>query len=212
MTVADSTTDYFALGDWRRRVADLYAETRARLGRDAPGAHAAWRRGRDDLFRRHPQSPLAADARLAFNGLTYFRYDPRYAFSAAVRPLPERHFDLQTSNGTVVRFVRFGAVDLPIGQLQVFWLDAYGGGVFLPFRDATAPNTTYGGGRYLLDTAKGADLGVRGDALLLDFNFAYHPSCAYDSSWSCPLAPVENRLSSAVEAGERLNGAAGRCG
>jgi uncharacterized protein len=208
MTVAGSTTDYVALADWRRRIADLYAEVRARLGRDAADAHACWKRGRDDLFRDHPQSPLAVD-RSGFGGLSYFHYDPRFVFFAPVRPLPELHLDIQASDGAVVRFVRFGAVDLPIGQLQIFWLDAYGGGVFLPFRDATAANTTYGGGRYLLDSAKGADLGARGDALLLDFNFAYHPSCAYDSRWSCPLAPVENRLSSAVEAGERLGAVAG---
>ena len=74
--------------------------------------------------------------------------------------------------------------------------------MFLPFRDATSGNTTYGGGRYLLDTAKGADLGSAGDALVLDFNFAYHPSCVYDPKWVCPLAPLANRLAVAVEAGE----------
>ena len=64
--------------------------------------------------------------------------------------------------------------------------------------------TTYGGGRYLLDTAKGADLGSIGDRLVLDFNFSYHPSCVYDPRWSCPLAPPENRLTVPIRAGERL--------
>ena len=63
---------------------------------------------------------------------------------------------------------------------------------------------TYGGGRYLYDTIKGADLGVDETSIVLDFNYAYHPSCAYDERWSCPLAPAENRLDFAVEAGERL--------
>ncbi len=63
---------------------------------------------------------------------------------------------------------------------------------------------TYGGGRYLLDTIKGADLG-RGaapDTLVIDFNFAYNPSCAYDPMWACPLAPAGNVLPVAVPVGE----------
>jgi uncharacterized protein (DUF1684 family) len=87
----------------------------------------------------------------------------------------------------------------------VYWIDVYGGGVFLPFRDATAGTETYGAGRYLLDTVKGADLGGSDSRLILDFNYAYHPSWAYDARWSCPLAPPENRLDVAVRAGERLS-------
>ncbi len=93
---------------------------------------------------------------------------------------------------------------LPIGELDVYWIAVYGGGVFIPFRDATSGSETYGAGRYLLDTIKGADLGGSGDRLVLDFNYAYHPSCAYDPRWSCPLAPPANRLESAVRVGERL--------
>ena len=80
----------------------------------------------------------------------------------------------------------------------------YGGGVFLPFRDETNGATTYGAGRYVLDTVKGADLGGADGRLVVDFNYAYHPSCAYDPRWSCPLAPATNRLVGPVEAGERL--------
>jgi uncharacterized protein (DUF1684 family) len=82
----------------------------------------------------------------------------------------------------------------------------YAGGLFLPFRDATNGTETYGAGRYLLDAAKSADLG--GDperrSLILDFNFAFQPSCAFDPRWSCPLSPPENRLDLRIEAGERL--------
>ena len=74
----------------------------------------------------------------------------------------------------------------------------------MPFRDATAGSSTYGAGRYLLDTAKGADLGLDGGLLVLDFNFSYHPSCRYDPAWQCPLAPPQNVLAVAIEAGERL--------
>lgn len=188
--------------DYRRRVSTLYAEVRSLRQRDAPAAHRRWRAQRDELFRTHPRSALPAPERTAFRGLPYRDYDPAFAFTAAVRPLPHERHDVDTSTGGVIPFVRFGAVDLPIGTLEVLWLDEYSGGVFLPFRDATSGKTTYGGGRYLLDTAKGADLGSDGDALVLDFNFAYHPSCHYDPQWVCPLAPLANRLTVAVDVGE----------
>lgn len=188
--------------DYRRRVSSLYSEVRASRDRDAPTAHRRWQAQRDELFRTHPQSALPAAERASFQGLPYRNYDPAFAFTASVRPLPHERYDVDTSTGGVIPFVRFGAVDLPIGTLEVLWLDEYSGGVFLPFRDATSGKTTYGGGRYLLDTAKGADLGSRGEALVLDFNFAYHPSCVYDPQWVCPLAPLANRLAVAVEAGE----------
>jgi len=86
----------------------------------------------------------------------------------------------------------------------VWWLGSYGGGVFVPLRDATSGRTTYGGGRYLLDTVKGADLGgsASDGVLVLDLNFAYNPSCAYDPAWACPLAPPGNVLAVEVPAGE----------
>jgi len=114
-----------------------------------------------------------------------------------------QHYPVATSTGPQMAFVRFGQVTLPVGTLDVFWLDAYGGGVFLPFRDATAGERTYEGGRYLLDTIKGADLGMTADGrLILDFNFAYHPSCHYAPRWSCPLAPPGNTLDAPIPVGE----------
>ena len=73
-------------------------------------------------------------------------------------------------------------------ELELSWNEGYGGGVLLAVADATSGSETYGGGRYVLDTVKGADLGVDGGRLIVDFNFAYNPSCAFDSRWSCPLA------------------------
>src|SRR5213593_2701404 len=181
----------------------MYAEVRALRERDPRAAHQRWRDARDELFRSHPQSALPPEGRAAFRGLPYREYDPAFAFTAVVRPLPRERYDVDTSTGGVIPFVRFGAVDLPIGTLEVLWLDEYSGGVFLPFRDATSGMTTYGGGRYLLDTAKGADLGSIGDALILDFNFAYHPSCVYDPRWVCPLAGPLSRIDASIEAGER---------
>jgi uncharacterized protein (DUF1684 family) len=195
---------YLELLDYRRRVNTLYAEVRALLPTDPVAAHARWRAERDELFGTHPQSALPAHERAKFAGLAYRDYDPAFAFSATVRALPNERYDVGTSTGGVIPFVRFGAVDLPVGSLEVFWLDAYSGGVFLPFRDGTSGKTTYGGGRYLLDTAKGADLGGADPpgTLRLDFNFAYHPSCHYDPQWVCPLAPLSNRLTVPIDAGE----------
>ena len=69
--------------------------------------------------------------------------------------------------------------------------------------------TTYGGGRYLIDTVKGADLGFDREhgTAVLDFNFAFNPSCSYDARWACPLAPAANRLAVPVTAGEQQPGA-----
>ena len=88
----------------------------------------------------------------------------------------------------------------------MYWLRGYAGGLFVPFRDATNGTTTYGAGRYLVDAAKSFDLGTDEDTgrLILDLNFASQPSCALDPKWACPLAPPENRLDIAIEAGERL--------
>ncbi len=198
-------TDALALLDYRRRVATLYAEIRAGRDRDAAAAHAHWRAVRDQLFAGHPCSALDAAQREAFTGLRYYAYDPAFALAAAVDTdvAPDR-CEIATSGSTTMAFERVGVVSLPFGTLDVFWLDAYGGGLFLPFRDATAGDTTYGGGRYLLDTVKGADLGSAGAQLVLDFNFAYAPSCAYNPAWSCPLAPPGNRVDVRIEAGERV--------
>lgn len=189
------------LVDWRRRIAALYARVRERRGDDPLAAHADWRSTRDALFRSHPETPLVTGA--AFAGLPYAPYDPAFVWDVPVDTDVDRErFPIDTSGGGGIAFVRIGRVALPIGSLDVFWLDAYGGGIFLPFRDATSGDTTYGGGRYLLDTVKGADLGGADGRLTLDFNFAYHPSCYYAPRWSCPLAPPDNWLETAVPVGE----------
>jgi uncharacterized protein (DUF1684 family) len=193
---------WLSLLDWRRRVARLYEGVRESA--DPQAAHAAWKAGRDALFSGHVQSPLSPEARGTFGGLPYWPYDPALVFEVQVEPLPEERFVVQTSAGHDMPLARFGRVTLPFGTLDVYWIDVYGGGVFLPFRDATSGHESYGGGRYLLDTVKSADLGgAPNGELTLDFNFAYHPSCFYDHRWSCPLAPPANVLKVRIEAGER---------
>jgi uncharacterized protein len=195
-----------ALADWRRRTAELYAEVR-RAATPAD-AHSVWRAGRDRLFSGHPQSPLGGSDVLRDSGLPYWPYDPRWRFALPlVGEDQDVSYEVPTAPEEVTRIRQIGRVQLPDavgGRLAVWWLEQYGGGIFVPFRDATAGSSTYGAGRYLLDTAKGADLGLDGRLLVLDFNFSYHPSCRYDPAWQCPLAPPQNVLAVAIEAGERL--------
>ena len=195
-----------ALAAWRREVFDMYRDVR--LARDPGQAHARWRERRDGLFRGHSQSPLAADDPMRQTGVPYWPYDPRLRFSAPVLVAAEPAWRSVPTGGEEVTDLRqVGWVELPepVGaRLAVWWLAQYGGGLFVPFRDRTAGSESYGAGRYLLDTAKGADLGADDESLVLDFNFAYHPSCRYDPRWQCPLAPPENVVTIALRAGERL--------
>jgi hypothetical protein len=195
---------YLDLLDYRRRVFVLYEEVR-RLSRTDPArAHEHWRAGRDALLGGHPQSALAPEDRARFQGLRYYPYDPRFRFTAAVAAEASgERFEVATSTGEAMWLRSIGRLELPIGTLPLFWIDVYGGGIFVPYRDATSGSATYGGGRYVLDTVKGADLGSTDDGrLVVDLNFSYHPSCHYHHRWSCPLAGPESRLAVAVEAGE----------
>ena len=192
-----------SLLDWRRRVQAFYAEVRAAA--DPATGHASWRVGRDKLFAHHPQSPLLPPDRETFTGLPVAPYDPALRFQVALdTDVEPGHFEVVTGTDGVVAFDKAGAVHLPgLGSLDVWWLAAYGGGIFLPLRDGLAGRGIYGGGRYVLDTAKGADLGPgAAGELVVDLNFAYNPSCAYDPAWTCPLAPAGNRLAAEVFAGE----------
>jgi uncharacterized protein len=192
-----------SLLDWRRQVTALYAA--ARTAGDPERGWRTWRDGRDDLFATHPDSPLDAAVRARFDGLPFAPYDPSLRFEAELEPAPPERLEVPTATDGVVPFERLGAVRLgDLGRVDVWWLSGYGGGVFLPLRDGTAGAGTYGGGRYLLDTVKGADLGGDDGRLVVDLNYAYHPSCAYDPRWSCPLAPEGNRTAVPVPAGEQL--------
>ncbi len=201
--------DALSLADWRREVSALYARVRAQA--DPRAAWTLWRATRDALFAEHPQSPLPATARHRSRGLPHYAYDPALRFAVRTEPHPPAQ-PLEVPVGADGRLVLLpalrtvGLARALGGELTVYSLGGYGGGLFLPFRDATAGKDTYGGGRYLLDTIKGADLGSEGARLALDFNFAYNPSCAYNARWTCPLAPAANALPRPVRAGERAPG------
>ena len=191
-------TDFLDLLEWKRRVFELYAYVREAEPEDG---WRAWRDERAHLFANHPQTPNPDAAP------EYFDYDPRMRALAEVVPATEQELRLPVSRDEEITADRVGTARFEIlgtqASLDLFWIGGYGGGLFLPFRDATSGESTYGAGRYLYDTIKGADLGVQAGALVLDFNFAYNPSCAYDPRWACPLAPPGNRLTFPIEAGEK---------
>ncbi len=182
------------LSDYRAAVARIYLE--------ATGL-SDFRARRDKLFATHPQSPVPADS---FTGLRYFPPNPDAIVETDLRPEPgEIDIDTGGPDG-VVHYTRVGVLPTRFGELSLWWIAAYGGGLFLPVRDGTCGHGTYGGGRYLTDTVKGTHgrglepLG--GARVRLDFNYLYNPSCAYDDAWLCPLAPPENRVTPPIEAGE----------
>lgn len=198
---------YLDLVDWRRRVGDLYRLS----GSDVL---SQFRQGRDELFRTHPQSPLSEETRARFRGLRYFDADPRWRLSCDLEQIEAGdpvEIDTGGQDG-VITYRRAGQVRFQVAgqacRLTVFSLVGYGGGLFLPFRDGTSGRETYGGGRYLFDTAKNTDgLSLEFEsgstAIVIDFNFAYNPSCVYDARWACPLAPRENWLTVPIRAGEQ---------
>jgi len=195
--------DELALLDWKRRIFELYAEIRR--DPDPQDAWRRWRETRDELFRSHPQTPVPAGA--PFARLPYFDYDPALRVLGTVEPAARETRAIATSGEHPYSFTRFARVRFALAEgeqsLDLYWLDGYGGGVYLAFADGTSGSESYGAGRYLLDTVKGSDLGEQNGRLVLDFNFAYNPSCSYDPRWVCPLAPPGNRLAAPVRGGER---------
>jgi hypothetical protein len=190
--------DEMDLADWRERVARLYVSDLDLAG---------FRAGRDELFATHPQSPIPPADRDAFTGLHYFPDNPDAAVETALAPADGTlSIDTGGPDG-VVRYRRIGIASTPWGPLTLWWIEAYGGGLFLPFRDGTCPEESYGGGRYLTDTVKGTfgrGLTVGpGDRIRLDLNYAYNPSCAFNCQYACPLAPEENWLAAPIRAGEK---------
>jgi uncharacterized protein len=204
---AAETQAYLDLVDWRRRVGDLY-----RLS--GPDALQRYRRGRDELFRSHPQSPIEPEERDSFAGLRYYQHDAAFRVVARVEAGDGSELVIDTGGEDgAVRYRRAGALVFTLGgrecRLTVLSLVQYAGGLFVPFRDGTAGRETYGGGRYLFDTAKDTDglvLEIKAGSpeVVIDFNYAYNASCAYSPRWACPLAPPENHLQVEVRAGEKV--------
>lgn len=170
------------------------------------GALAAWRAAKDDYLQNHRTSPLYGEP--GFEGLSYYPERSEYAVQAEVsRQAEPEPVTLATSSGDERLYLTYGVARFHLGgeeQSLVLYAtpDAPNGPrLFVPFRDATSGPETYGAGRYLeVDATAGAEPG----RLVLDFNYAYHPYCAYVEGYSCPFPPSSNWLSQPVRAGERL--------
>ena len=193
--------------DYRRTVSELYAKVRQHGANST--IHPTWREERDTLFAQHPQSALDDEQKAQFTGLLYYDYDPAYDvvgdFNSDVEP-KEYHVDVGEDGEIHYKCIGQVTFTLPTGTgtLSVFWIMGYGGGIFIPFGDATNKITTYGAGRYLYDTIKGADLGMRDGLMVMNFNYAYNPSCSYNYRWVCPLAPPESKVDFEIPVGEKV--------
>lgn len=168
-------------------------------------------RSRKDAHFKAGQGPLQAEVLADFRGLSYYAPDPAWAFTVLLETLPEdasAEFVLQTNTGDSRTMARYGQVRVPFpgGEQSLSVFTPLGeeapARVFIPFRDATSGQETYGAGRYLDAPITRAASG--GLLVNVDFNMAYHPYCAYGDGWTCPLPPRENMLPEAVRAGEKL--------
>jgi uncharacterized protein (DUF1684 family) len=212
---ADNSATFLDLFDYRQQILEQYRRRNRALqdGADPDQVLSEFRAERDRLFAHHPQSALNAADRDHFTGLSYYPYDAAARVESEVEPdLAPVPVGVGTSHEEAMPMVRVARLHFSMqkwsGELSLYWIDVYGGGLFLPFRDVTAPNETYGGGRYLFDTVKGSDFVWSSDdngkrRMVLEFNYAYNPSCAYNPVWACPLAPRENWLDFPIRAGER---------
>jgi len=199
----DDISMLLELADYRAAVAGLYAEVTHTSHPEA--TWETWRQERAALLATHPQSPFSG--RPGSTRPEFHPYDPTWRVLGRVIPEtdgPPLH--VEQADGSAEHFDPIGSVEFVRSEqrhaLPLYWLRGYSGGLFLPFADATNGDTTYGSGRYLLDQAKSAFLGFEDGRLVLDFNFAYHPSCVW-GDWICPLPHAESRLDVRVEAGER---------
>ena len=159
-----------------------------------------FRKAKDAFYATDPQSPLTPDQKREFKGLKYFPENPALRLELEVEEFPEKNTILmQTSTGDVQSHTRFGVIRFSVDGQEVeltIYSDPHG--YFLPFADALAGSETYGAGRYLEPEPAGKG------RLLVDFNYAYNPYCAYNDLFSCPLTPWENRLKVPIRAGEKV--------
>jgi hypothetical protein len=164
------------------------------------------REAKDDYFGSDPHSPIPPDERASFDGLEYYPVDGDYRFLTPLAEHAEKaRLTVGTSTGGEREYLRWGEFQLDVEgdavTVQAYKADSTDDRLWVPFRDATSGEETYGAGRYLdleADTHRTAD-----GAWILDFNQAYNPTCAYSDRYECPLPPTENWLDVRIEAGEK---------
>jgi uncharacterized protein (DUF1684 family) len=187
--------------DWWRRTAELYAAVRAE--RHPRVAHGGWAAVRDELYASHPASPAAH----GHAGFDVPDHDPAWRALVRLEEAEPQRIVLPSSTDRVVPFDRVGVLRTPWGPLDAWQCAAYGTGLWIPVRDAGSGTASFGGGRYLYDSANGVDLGSSPDGeLVVDLNFLHAPACAHDPRELSPLPPAGNVLDVVVPVGELLAG------
>ncbi|NWF93892.1 MAG: DUF1684 domain-containing protein [Syntrophaceae bacterium] len=165
-----------------------------------------WRKERDQFFKTHERSPLSPAERRSFNGLKYYPFNPQYIFYSEVERFifninnPKYYATFLTNKGTNKRYIRYGRFYFTMDGKK-YTIEIYksilSDTLFIPFKDKTNGKETYEGGRYIDSEI------LPGYKMILDFNMAYNPSCAYNDKFICVLPPKENILDIPIQAGEK---------
>ena len=158
------------------------------------------RKAKDENFKTSEDSPIPNKAQ--FTGLHYYPYQASWSILFDVtRATSIKKIALKMTDGSLDSLIAFGRISATIQgklvSLVIYQHDS--GDFFIPFKDKTAPTETYGGGRYLELPLTN----LKENQLRVDFNQAFFPYCAYNSTFACPIPPKENNLMIRVEAGER---------
>jgi len=165
-----------------------------------------WRKERDEFFKSHQRSPLTPKEKKVFKGLKYYSFDPTYAFSGEIKRTilhinnPDYYATFLTNKGTNKRYIRYGKFHFQLNGKEYvlgIYKSILSDILFIPFKDRTNEKETYQGGRYI-----DAEI-LPGYKMVLDFNMAYHPSCAYNDKFICVLPPRENMMEIEIRAGEK---------
>ena len=167
-------------------------------------ALAQYREERDRFMQFNQESPLPEKAKADFTGLNYFDADSSYRIKASIKPIENpKTITLSMTAGAPEQYKEVGYANFSRNNQIVNLLvmrSMETGDLFLPFFDQTNGTITYGGGRYLDPEM------LSGNNILLDFNYAYNPFCAFAESYACPIPPLQNKIPFAVEAGEKMWG------
>ena len=168
---------------------------------------AKWIKERDAFFKNHQRSPLSTKDKKNFKGLKYYPFDDQYVFCGTIERYilhinnPKYYATFLTNKGTNKRYLRYGGFHFTLNGKQYtieIFKSILSDMLFVPFKDKTNGKETYEGGRYI-------DAEILADyKMVLDFNMAYHPSCAYNEKFICVLPPRENMLDIEIRAGEKL--------
>jgi hypothetical protein len=165
-----------------------------------------WRKERDAFFKNHERSPLIPKEKRNFKGLKYYPFNPQYVFSGQIERYifninnPKYYATFLTNKGTNKRYLRYGKFHFKLDGKEntiEIYKSILSDFLFVPFKDKTNGKESYEGGRYI-----DAEI-LSGYKMVLDFNMAYHPSCAYNDKVVCVIPPKENMLDVEIRAGEK---------